>query len=384
VVKLPQQRLVDSVTQVCADLGGDDPLLVVVELGDDTLLSTLDRIAEAQRALQVLAAVVTAEVSRRSDRRLGYDGLAQRKGHRTGTDLVQAVTGQTRADVRRATDSGNDLRAAALRPRRGPRFRDNSGSEASTPAAEDSRSNAQLEYDTVLAILRTGAAADPAQAFGDRQPGIRIVVPLHSLVERDVADPPVGVAFAEETSQAPPASIAERYACDAGTRPMTIASDGAPLDVGRDKRLFTHRQRVALALRDGGCIWCGAEPYAVKRIISGIGTSIMANRPCRWRSALPELSHAPAQPGMAHHPHRLDVSASSARRGRATRLEVAVASSPLRQGERFRHDWMSAPALEPAPPQPGFTVRCRSGSALPFQFSPAAGCEPAGSTSRVR
>ncbi|BAJ76498.1 conserved protein [Microbacterium testaceum StLB037] len=62
---------------------------------------------------------------------------------------------------------------AALRPRRGPRFVD---PDALVADASDDRSGEQIAYDTLIAVMRTGAAADPAQAFGDRQPGVRIVV----------------------------------------------------------------------------------------------------------------------------------------------------------------------------------------------------------------
>ncbi len=68
---------------------------------------------------------------------------------------------------------------AALRPRRGPRFVDPDAAIADAP---DDRSGEQIAYDTLIAVLRTGAAADPAQAFGDRQPGGRIVLEASALV----------------------------------------------------------------------------------------------------------------------------------------------------------------------------------------------------------
>jgi hypothetical protein len=389
---LPQQRLLESARALSALFVDADPSALVPSLDDEALLAQLHSVSEAQRALQVLGAVVTAEVSRRSERERGYDGLAQRKGHRTGTDLVQAVTGQTRADVRRATAAGKDLQDASkgepragaavdswrlplvealrsgalsreqydvirrglgeppvdrypdlepdflprawcaaavmlideagdravedlasaarlardtldpigvklrfderferrafrswvdqdgqhharivfddeaavwvhtilnagLRPRRGPRFVEAGGSGPSDAVDDDMRTTEQLQYDLLMAVLRTGAAADPAQAFGDRQPGVRIVVPAAQSGPDAAAS-----AYAEETGQALPLSIAERYRCDAGIREITVSGEGTPLDVGRDKRLFTPRQRVALALRDGGCRWCGAEP----------------------------------------------------------------------------------------------------------------------------
>ena len=49
---------------------------------------------------------------------------------------------------------------------------DGGAAEAPDPGA-DERTNEQLQYDTLLAILRAGANTDPMQAFGDRQPGVQ-------------------------------------------------------------------------------------------------------------------------------------------------------------------------------------------------------------------
>jgi uncharacterized protein DUF222/HNH endonuclease len=50
-----------------------------------------------------------------------------------------------------------------------------------------------------------------------------------------------------------------RLACDAGILPVVLAGDGSVLDVGRQKRLFTTAQRIALAHRDGGCAFPGCD-----------------------------------------------------------------------------------------------------------------------------
>ncbi|MFS0734320.1 HNH endonuclease [Microbacterium sp. 1P10UB] len=153
---------------------------------------------------------------------------------------------------------------AALRPRRGPRFVDAGGSMASSgspdPAASavhDPRTNEQLQYDLVMAVLRAGAAVDPNQAFGDRQPGVRVIV--ESPV---VASDGEGVAHLEDGGDALPRQIAEKYLCDAGARIITTDVHGRPLDVGREHRTFTPKQRVAISVRDGGCVGrgCSAPP----------------------------------------------------------------------------------------------------------------------------
>lgn len=145
--------------------------------------------------------------------------------------------------------------SAALRPRRGPRFVDaDAGSDPDTAA--DERSNEQLQYDTLLAVLRTGAQADPHQAFGDRQPGVRILVEATAIGDADPRLTRVtGVGHWEDGGAAIPGGVVEKYLCDAGSTTVTLGPFGRPLDVGREKRLFTRKQRIAIAARDGGCVW---------------------------------------------------------------------------------------------------------------------------------
>jgi hypothetical protein len=398
-------RLTDAAARVVARLGAGGA--EVGELPDDELLGLLADTTEARKALELIVAGASAEVSRRSSRELGYEGLAQRKGLRSGTALVQQITGLGRTDATRAVEAGRelapavvepvvdaegpvvpavpvaeewlgalrgalasgrvtqaqfqairaglgeppverypelapdflpqawgravqvlleeaavlpveDLRSqariardrldpvgvtlrfeerfaarsfrtwtdqdgrrhghilfddeagawvdallqAALRPRRGPRFV-GADAVAKTRAADaDERTNEQLQYDTIMAVMRTGANADPQQAFGDRQPGVRIVLEASAVAggdqrgEMQVA----GVGHIEDGGQALPGGVIEARLCDSGAIAVMWGPDGRPLDVGRELRLFTRRQRIAIAVRDGGCMWpsCGA------------------------------------------------------------------------------------------------------------------------------
>ena len=60
---------------------------------------------------------------------------------------------------------------------------------------------------------------------------------------------------------ATPVSLAtvERLACANGTIEVTFDANGNGLDLGREQRLFTARQRVVLAARDGGCLFPGCD-----------------------------------------------------------------------------------------------------------------------------
>ncbi|MDQ1608616.1 MAG: hypothetical protein QOE16_1348, partial [Microbacteriaceae bacterium] len=68
---------------------------VIKQLDHETLLTSLRALSETRRILDARASLVAGEVSYRSRRELGYDGLAQREGFRTPEALVQHETGST-------------------------------------------------------------------------------------------------------------------------------------------------------------------------------------------------------------------------------------------------------------------------------------------------
>ncbi|WP_203136790.1 HNH endonuclease signature motif containing protein [Microbacterium sp. JZ31] len=136
---------------------------------------------------------------------------------------------------------------AALRPRRGgPRFVDPDEAAAAQHLIDDPRTNEQLAYDLVLDVLTAGATTEAEKVFGARRPGVRIVV---------VKDDPVG--HLEDGGDAVPTIAVEQAICGSGAVEVVVDACGNPLDVGRDQRLFTPKQRLALAVRDGGCVWPG-------------------------------------------------------------------------------------------------------------------------------
>ena len=160
---------------------------------------------------------------------------------------------------------------AALRPRRGgPRFVDADQRAAAEDLTADRRTNDQLAYDLVIDMLRAGALADAKDVFGTRQAGIRIVhvVPDEATVNgmggAQGATVVAGAASArtpilEDDGTSLPDWLVSTRSCDAGRVQVKVDGSGRPLDVGREQRLFTPRQRIALAVRDGGCMWRGCD-----------------------------------------------------------------------------------------------------------------------------
>jgi hypothetical protein len=61
-----------------------------------------------------------------------------------------------------------------------------------------------------------------------------------------------GVGRIDQVDEPVAAATIEQLVCDSGLRLSVLDAGGVPLDEGRRVRLFTARQRRALAVRDGG------------------------------------------------------------------------------------------------------------------------------------
>lgn len=68
-----------------------------------------------------------------------------------------------------------------------------------------------------------------------------------------------GVATLQGSGERVTAGQVRRLACQAGIIPAVLGGASQPLDVGRAQRLFTPAQKLALALRDGGCAFPGCD-----------------------------------------------------------------------------------------------------------------------------
>lgn len=153
---------------------------------------------------------------------------------------------------------------AALAPRRGgPRFVAEGEKRAADALVDDPRSNEQLSYDLFIDLLKAGALANAEDVYGTKEAGVRLVTITDAAtgdaVHRDAFGRLVATATSEDGALAVPGSVLERALCATGTVNITVDTAGNPLDVGREARLFTPKQRLALAVRDGGCLWPGCD-----------------------------------------------------------------------------------------------------------------------------
>ncbi|MCU1407738.1 MAG: endonuclease [Glaciihabitans sp.] len=127
---------------------------------------------------------------------------------------------------------------------------------------EDERTPAQIAADHFIALLQVGIDADPRTILGSRRPAVRIIVEETTLTTRQDDPTAEGIGRIEGMTDAVTLATVEQALCNTGFVGLTFDQTGQCLDLGRDQRLFSARQRIALAVRDGGCLGpgCGKPP----------------------------------------------------------------------------------------------------------------------------
>jgi len=191
---------------------------------------------------------------------LDADGIARREKELhdlRAWKVFRRANGMVRSIHDLGPEEGEFLKGiydAATSPRRGgPRFVDAAQRAADEAIVADERSTEQIASDTLVGLLRVAVEADPGTILGKRTPAVRVTTTDEVLRERQ------GHGIIEGTGEAVSVPTLERLVCDAGTVGVMFDDDGQCVNVGRDQRLFTARQRVALAVRDGGCRFPGCD-----------------------------------------------------------------------------------------------------------------------------
>lgn len=145
---------------------------------------------------------------------------------------------------------------AALSPRRGgPRFVENDDRTRAERLAADPRTNDQIALDVVIDLLEVAAVSDGPDvrsSLGRHGAPVQVLVAQKDLI--------AGTGFARIGGQEAAVSIgtAERRICADGGLPIFVATGRKDeMRLGRTRRLFSARQRTALAARDGCCRRCG-------------------------------------------------------------------------------------------------------------------------------
>jgi len=244
----------------CTGVGEADLAVAAAALCAEAVAGTdPDRLFKRARQLRDeidAAGVAEREAQRREQRALSFVQLPNGMSR-----LVWVMDPETAVTVK-------DLYDRATSPKLGGvRFVDKTQSALADAIAADERTPAQLASDTFEHLLRVGAdalATESATRAADSGARGRFLLGtgapvIHIAATRDAVDARKGAAHLR--GQADPVSIAtlERLACSGGHRETGFDQNGIPLDLGRDQRLFTARQKQVLALKWGGCVHPGCD-----------------------------------------------------------------------------------------------------------------------------
>jgi hypothetical protein len=278
---------VDAAEAIRKGLGDIDPGVPAEKLA-----------AAAEFLLEEATALNADQLLRRARRlrdQLDADGIARRE--KTQRDarsfrIWRQLDGMYRVSALLPPEDGRLVELiidGATSPRRGgPRFVDPRTRARADALRNDERSTDQIAADTILALLQIATEADPQTVFFGRRPTVRVIV-----TEHDIAHTSAGPAF-QKLGTSPAGHTAASSDCTAlagdslshsghgqidghpdpvsmetvkrllcsGATGVQFDDDGQCINVGRDQRLFTQRQRVGLAARDGGCRWIGCDKPA--------------------------------------------------------------------------------------------------------------------------
>lgn len=226
---ISETMLRDAAAQLCAEAADLDP-------------DRLHRRARQLRDELDESGIAQREDARRAQRSLRFtrlpDGMSR---------AIWLMDSETSAVVANLFDR-------ATSPRRGgPRFVSDEAKAKAEAILADERTTEQLASDVFLELLRQGAATDSSQLLGSGGAVITVHVSDSDLT--------AGTGHAYIEGQPDPISITtvERLACSGATQVILFDAGGQPLDLAREQRLYTGRQRRGLAARDGGCMAPGCD-----------------------------------------------------------------------------------------------------------------------------
>jgi hypothetical protein len=137
----------------------------------------------------------------------------------------------------------------------GPRLANSKAMTEAQLMKDDPRTVEQLAADMLVTLLKAGVEVKDSAVLAKKRPSVEIVVTASELT-RPGDD---GVAFIEGTGIPVTMNTVNRMICDTGYRPVILGTEGSPLDLGREHRLFQPAQRLALNATQGGCVWPGCE-----------------------------------------------------------------------------------------------------------------------------
>lgn len=119
----------------------------------------------------------------------------------------------------------------------------------------DKRTREQRHYDVFTGLLTAGI-----RSAGTEPGGIKSTAQVTAIITLDDLRRRAGVGWVDGIEEPVSAATVEELVCAAGYAPILLGDNGEVLMLGRERRLFSPAQLKALAVRDGGCVNCGAPP----------------------------------------------------------------------------------------------------------------------------
>ncbi|HEY8588632.1 MAG TPA: DUF222 domain-containing protein, partial [Naasia sp.] len=244
-----------------------DRARVILDTLDEVApLTTIEKLAGLEERLLEHAAVYTRQELVRFCRRVPEvfdpDGAEPREDEirsRAGVKELRERNGLLRWLVEADPERGGLIRAgfdAVLAPGRQVRFRTDGDTTDDDPLFDDdladTRTPAQRRLDALVAMAVTSLRADTGEMSG-------MAATLLVTMDLDALTTGSGTATIAGVDTPISASAARRLACDGRIIPIVLGGPSQPLDIGAGRRLFTESQRLAMAIRDQGCIWPGCN-----------------------------------------------------------------------------------------------------------------------------
>ena len=232
---------------------------------DASLTAAAERLVAAAVGLTIEKLATRAAAARDDLDQVGIAARERQLHERRYLRLIPQADGSARVDGLLDPESTAILlpiRDAATSPRRGgPRFVDPDAQQRAEDIVRDTRTIDQLTLDTFVELIRIGAQVDDGKLLGDKKPTVRILVTKNDLeAARTAEGTRAGAAFFEGQPDAVSIETAERHICSSGAIPILFDDNGRVLNLGREQRLFSEKQRLAMAARDGGCLMCDRPP----------------------------------------------------------------------------------------------------------------------------
>jgi hypothetical protein len=238
---------VEQVRQVAAAVGDLPPGLDrdVVDRAVRVLVDAAEQFDPwaLRRLGDRILAHVAPDVAEEAERR----GLVERERRaHTLRALTMCPDGSGSVTLRGRLDAeAAAVVSAALDPLAGP-------GRLAPARAPDARLPEQRRADALVEVCRLALHEGQLPDTGGDRPQMVVTVPY------DVAGGALGAGTLDTGARISPEAV-RRLGCDARILPAVLDGGGVPLNLGRERRLFTGPLRRALVLRDGGCAFPGCD-----------------------------------------------------------------------------------------------------------------------------